>query len=143
MTDHRQTRGFSFIELIMAVIIMAIGLIPIMWFFSRSNVGTIKTRDEIYARQYACELFDYVVARGFDANFPTGDTGTEVPSITIEGETTEIEDRFSRRLFVADLAPSHNSEWPLQYRSIMVEVSWSADQQDRNLRLTGILHAPK
>ncbi len=139
----RRTRGFSFVEVVIAITIMAIGILPIMWFFSRSNVGTIKTRDEIYAQQYAAELFDYVIASGFNSFPPTGDSGMEMPVITIEGETTTIEDRFRRRLIVADLAPTHNSEWPLQYRTIAVEISWTADQQPRILKLTGIMHAPR
>ncbi|PKL47758.1 MAG: hypothetical protein CVV42_12105 [Candidatus Riflebacteria bacterium HGW-Riflebacteria-2] len=143
MPYHASRRGFSFIELVVAITILAIGLLPIMWFFSRSNMGTIKTRDEIYAQQYAAELFDYVTAGGFAAHSPTGEAGIEVPSITIEDETTAIEERFSRRLFVADLSPSHNSEWPLLYRSVSVEVRWIADQQQRHLKLTGIMHAPR
>jgi prepilin-type N-terminal cleavage/methylation domain-containing protein len=143
MRNCSQNRGFSFIELIIAIVIMAIGLIPLMWFFSRSNIGTIRTRDEIYAQQYAAELFDYVTATGFDAHSPTDEAGIEVPAITIESETTTVEPRFSRRLFIDDLAPAHNSEWPLQYRTVMVEVSWVADQQNRSLRLTGIMHAPR
>lgn len=143
MRYSRRNRGFSFVEVVIAITIMAIGLIPIMWFFSRSNVGTIKTRDEIYAQQYAAELFDYVIASGFNAYPPTGDAGIDLPSITLEGETITVDERFTRRLFVADLAPAHNSEWPLQYRTIAVEVSWTADQQQRHLQLTGIMHATK
>ncbi len=143
MLNCRKKPGFSFVEVIIAITIMAIGLIPIMWFFSRSNVGTIKTRDEIYAQQYAAELYDYVIASGFSACTPTGESGIEVPTITIEDETIAVEERFTRRLIVAELAPAHNSEWPLQYRTVAVEVSWTADQQVRNLRLTGIIHAPR
>ena len=135
--------GFSFVELVVAITIMAIGIVPIMWFFSRSNIGTIKTRDEIYAQHYAAELYDFVIAGGFNAHPPTGDTGIEFPSITIDGETLSIEERFSRRLIIENMPQSHNTEWPLLYRTVAVEVNWTADQQQRSLRLTGIFHAPK
>jgi prepilin-type N-terminal cleavage/methylation domain-containing protein len=136
-------KGFSFVELIVAITIMAIGILPIMWFFSRSNLGTIKTRDEVYAQQYAAELYDYVIASGFNAYEPTGEEGIDVPSITVEGETIAIEERFQRKLIVENLAPAHSTVWPLSYRTVCVEVSWTADQQQRSLRLTGIIHAPK
>ncbi|OGK07938.1 MAG: hypothetical protein A2W80_03275 [Candidatus Riflebacteria bacterium GWC2_50_8] len=135
--------GFSFVELVVAITIMAIGIMPIMWFFSRSNMGTIKTRDEVYAQQYAAELYDFVIASGFNAYSPTGEAGVEVPALTLADETISIEERFSRRLIVEDLAPAHNPDWPLLYRTVVVEVNWIADQQQRSLKLTGIIHAPK
>ena len=135
--------GFSFVEVVVAITILTIGILPITWFFSRTNAGTIKTRDEIYAQQYAAELYDYVAAQGFAATLPTGDTGSEVPSITINEETISIEPRFNRRLTIADLAPAHNTEWPLVYRTVAIEISWVADQQQRSLKLTGIIHAPR
>ena len=143
MQTTGKKRGFSFIELVVAITIMAIGLMPIMWFFSRSNVGTVKTRDEIVAQQYAAELYDFVIASGFAAFSPTGAAGIEMPAITVDGETLSIDERFNRRLIVEDLAPTHNTEWPLLYRTLAVEVSWLAEQQQRTVRLTGIMHAPK
>lgn len=143
MQYHKSDHGFSFVEVIVAITIMAIGLLPIMWFLSRSNVGTSKTRDEIYAQHYADELFDHVIASGFAACVPTGDTGREVPSLTLGDETISIDERFRRRLFIEELASLHNSEWPLQYRSITVEVSWVTDQQPQNFRQTGIIYAPR
>lgn len=139
----KSCQGFSFIELTVAITILVIGILPIMWFFSRSNLGTIKTRDEVYAQQYAAELYDYVIASGFNAYAPTGEEGINVPSITLEGETITIEERFQRKLIVENLAPSHSTVWPLSYRTVCVEVFWAADQQQRSLRLTGIIHAPK
>ncbi|MBU1105502.1 MAG: prepilin-type N-terminal cleavage/methylation domain-containing protein [Candidatus Riflebacteria bacterium] len=136
-------RGFSFIELVTAITVLSIGLLPIMWFFSRSNAGTVKTRDEIVAQQYAAELYDFVIASGYDAFAPTDEAGIEIPSITIDGETLSIDDHFKRRLIIEDLAPTHNTEWPLLYRTLAVEVNWLAEQQQRTLRLTGIIYAPK
>lgn len=134
-------QGFSSVELMVAIMILAIGLLPIFWFFSRSNMGTIKTRDEILAQQYAAELIDYAMARGFAANAVTGDAGSEIKEIEITGEKTTVEDRFVRKLYVKDLRPDHHSEWPCRYRTLTAEISWQAETQQRSLRLTGLIYA--
>lgn len=138
----RQNKGFSFTELVIAVLLLSIGLLPIFWFFSRTNVGTQKTRDEVLAWQYAAELIDYSIARGFAGNELTDTNGVEVREITVGSEKTSIENKFTRRLFVRPLAPEHNSAWPCRYHSITSEVSWMAESQQRNIKLTGLLYAP-
>ncbi len=137
--DHR---GFSFVELMVAILILAMGLLPIFWFFSRSNMGTIKTRDEILAQQYAAELIDYARARGYAANEVTGEEGSEIREIEIAGQKTTVEERFVRRLYVKDLRPDHHSEWPCRYRTVTAEIRWQAETQQRSLRLTGLIYAP-
>lgn len=134
--------GFSFVELMVAILILAMGLLPIFWFFSRSNMGTIKTRDEILAQQYAAELIDYAKARGFAANEVTGEEGSEIREIEIAGQKTTVEERFVRRLYVKDLRPDHHSEWPCRYRTVTAEVIWQAETQQRSLCLTGLIYAP-
>ncbi|HOI91920.1 MAG TPA: hypothetical protein PLK28_15570 [Candidatus Rifleibacterium sp.] len=136
-------KAFSFAELIIAIMVLSAGILPIFWFFSRTNIGTIKTRDEILAWQYASELLDVAVARGYAANPATGEKGIEIDSISCGDLTTSVDKRFSRRLFVKDLAPGHNSEWPCRYKTISVEVSWIVDTQPRSMRLTGLIYAPE
>jgi len=136
-------KAFSFTELIIAIMVLSAGILPIFWFFSRTNIGTIKTRDEIMAWQYASELLDIAVARGYAANPATDEKGIEVGTISCGGLATSIDKRFSRRLFVKDLAPGHNSEWPCRYKTISVEVSWVIDTQPRSMRLTGLIYAPE
>lgn len=138
----RQNSGFSFTELVIAVLLLSIGLLPIFWFFSRTNVGTQKTRDEVLAWQYAAELVDCSLARGFAGNDVTDPNGVEVKEITIGSEKTSVENKFTRRLFVRPLAPEHHSAWPCRYRTVTAEVSWVADTQPRNVKLTGLLYAP-
>ena len=135
--------GFSFAEVIVAIMILSIGLLPIFWFFSRTNMGTIKTRDEIMAWQYAAELIDYAKARGYAGNDLTDDQGVEIRTITVGDVVSEIEDRFSRRLIVKALSPDHNSEWPCLYRTLTAEISWMAETRLRSLRLTGLVYAPE
>ncbi|MDD3148046.1 MAG: prepilin-type N-terminal cleavage/methylation domain-containing protein [Candidatus Riflebacteria bacterium] len=138
-----KTRGFSFAELVVAVLILGIGILPIFWFFSRTSIGTIKTRDEALAWQYAAELIDYSMARGYEATALTDDNGIEVREIIVGSDRTTIDDRFGRRLYVKALRPDHNSEWPCLYRTVTAEVTWTVDTQPRSLRLTGLLYAQK
>lgn len=138
-----KTRGFSFAELVVAVLILGIGILPIFWFFSRTSIGTIKTRDEALAWQYAAELIDYSMARGYEATALTDENGIEVREIIVGSDRTTIDDRFGRRLYVKALRPDHNSEWPCLYRTVTAEVTWTVDTQPRSLRLTGLLYAQK
>lgn len=142
-TSRRNRRGFSFAELMVAVLVLAIGLVPVFWFFSRTNVGTMKTRDEAMAWHYAAELIDVAMAKGYEGIEETGEDGVEVPEIVIGKAKTGVESRFVRRLIVRPLRPDHNSEWPCLYRTVTAEVSWVVEKQPRSMRLTGLLHAPK
>ena len=142
-TRRRSRRGFSFAEVMVAVLVLAVGLVPLFWFFSRTNVGTMKTRDEALAWHYAAELLDVTMAKGYDGIGETPEAGVEVPEIVIGEEKTSVESRFVRRLIVRPLRPDHNSEWPCLYRAVTAEVSWFVEKQPRSMRLTGVLHAPK
>ena len=64
-----------------AVFVLAIGIIPAFYVFSRGTAGTILTRDEILAHSYASELIDYAQALGFDKLDPDEFKPKEVPSI--------------------------------------------------------------
>lgn len=140
--NDARRNGFSFAELMSAVLVLSVGLLPILWFFSRTNAGTQKTRDEAMAWQYASELLDYATMRGYDGNAVTSAMGDEVKSIEIAGEKTAVDDRFTRRLIVRQLDPQH-SEWPCAYRTLTAVVTWTAETQQRKLSLTGMLYATK
>lgn len=138
-----QRLGFSFTELMVAAFVLAVGLLPILWLFSRTNVGTMKTRDDAMAWQYASELVDYAMARGFEGLEETGDDGINYPSIDIGGVQTSIDStRFSRKLIVKPIETG-NSEWPCRYRSVTAVVTWTAETRPRSLKLTGLVYAPK
>lgn len=138
-----RNQGFSFTELVVAIFVLAAGIMPVMWFFSRSNMGTIKTRDEIMAQQYAAELLDYAMARGYDDLEITPGEGSEISAIEIAGEKMSVDSRFTRRLLVKELRPDHNSEWPCAYKTVSAEVSWLIETRPRHLRLTGLLYAAR
>lgn len=141
--NARRREGFSFTELMVAVFVLSAGLLPILWFFSRTNVGTMKTRDDALAWQYASELVDYATARGYEGVEETGDDGTPFPSIDIDGVQTSIDSvRFTRKLIVRPMETG-NSEWPCRYRSVTAVVTWMAETRPRSLKLTGLLYAPK
>lgn len=141
--NTRRRFGFSFTELVVAVFVLSAGLLPILWFFSRTNVGTMKTRDDAMAWQYASELVDYAMARGYEGLEETGDDGKNYPSIDIGGAQTSIDSaRFTRKLIVKPVETG-NSEWPCRYRSVTAVVTWTAEALPRSLKLTGLVYAPK
>lgn len=131
--------AFSLTEIMVAIFVMMVGILPIFWFFSRSNVGTMRSRDEIYAANLAAELLDLKMAAGFAGTEETD--GVEVGEIEIGGHRLEVDSRFRRVLTVRQVTPEHNSEWPCTYRVIGVEVSWMAETQPRNVKMTGIVYA--
>lgn len=130
-------RGLSYIEVIIAVFVLAVGLLPAFSVFSRGNQGTMMTRDEILAQTYCSELIDYAQALGFDDLSPEAFDHREMD--TIPGGSL-IDGRFHRFLTVVDkvLAPG-NADWPVGYRILQVEVTWTSSGVEQKFALTGLV----
>lgn len=129
--------GMSFVEVMIAVFVLAAGLLPAFYVFSKGNLGTMMTRDEILAQTYASELVDYGLALGYD-RFPPEEFQHREMSEIPGGAPIEI--RFHRFLTVVDrvLAPG-NADWPLGYRILQVEVAWNSAGVEQKFALTGLL----
>lgn len=131
--NHRL--GISFLEVVIAVCVLFVGIIPAFHVFFRGNFGTIMMRDEIMAQMYASELIDHLLAAGYEE--ATVGEAVEVPVIP---GGKPLEARFSRRLSVKEKIPAGGcSDWPLQYKIIAVEIHWETSGNPQNFALTALL----
>lgn len=128
----------SLIEVVIAVFVLAVGIIPVVNVFSQGYVGTILTRDEILAHSYASELIDYAQALGFDQLKPSEYNPKEMPSIPggVDIDTT----KFRRFLTVTgDFLPPGNADWPIDYKVLKAEIKWKSSGIEQYFVLTSLL----
>ena len=132
--------GFSFVEVLITMLVLAVGILPIFTVFSQGSSGTIRTRDEILAQIYAEELLDYAMARGFTAVEPTSSDGDLAPTVVVGDLKTAIDPRFTRKLVVKEVKPAdHNDDWPMVYRLVAVIVTWNHEGKLRRFVRSGLL----
>ena len=132
----KNPRAFSFVEVMVATFVLAMGILPTFYVFSRGNVGTILNQEEITARQYAGELLDYLHARDYQQVAETSER-TLFPLVP---GSSELDHRFRRYLTVKKLVPARGiADWPMEYKVLTVEVEWQSGSLDRIMVQTGLL----
>ena len=132
----KRALGVSFVEVVVAAFVLAMGIIPTFYVFSRGNAGTVLNREEITARQYAGELLDYLSTRDYDQVEPTSES---VPFAQIPGGEA-IGPRFRRSLTVKRLVPDRGiADWPVEYKIVTAEVEWESNAQPQVFVQTSLL----
>lgn len=135
--SSNRKRGFSFTEIAIALLILAIGLIPVFYVFSRGSAGTVLAREEITAHQLAGEMIDAATLLGYDdARLADGQLdGTQLPNVSPD------DPRFQRTLLVTDVRPAGGwKDWPVAYKILTARVSWDNSGVVRTFTLTGLLY---
>jgi hypothetical protein len=134
---RRTTAGLSFAEVMVAVLILGVGLLPALWVFSRSNAGTMMTRDEIIAHSYASSLIDYSHAVGF-ADLPaTPPEGSLLTAISLGSRELAVDTRFECRLTVTPVVPEEpDAVWPLAYKTVTADIRWKTGEVAQSHVLT-------
>lgn len=130
--------GLSFAEVIVTMLILAMGIIPVMTVISRGTEGTVMTRDEIIAHQFASELIDYCQALGYEEIPAPG----PIDRLTFaDGSVLQIEPRFTRTLKISEAASSEDlPAWPKKYKIVVADVSWTTGGVVRHYYLSGMVH---
>jgi hypothetical protein len=130
--------GFSFTEVMVAVLIIGAGIIPIFLVFSRGNVGTTMTRDEMTAQAYAEELLDYGTALGYEHLKEGATLEAEFPGLT------PADTKFSRVLHVQSVLPSGGwKNWPMAYKVLSANIEWHSGGTKQSFVLTGLVYQGK
>jgi hypothetical protein len=132
--------GVTFLEVMVVVLILGIGLIPVLQVFSRGNRGTMMTRDEILAHTFAGELIDYAHALGYENLPETTPEGQLVAAITINDRTLAMDPRFKRVLTVRRNAPTEtDADWPYAYKTVKAEILWESGSVRQSFVLTSLV----
>lgn len=93
---HR--RGFSYIEVMIALTVLMLGLIPIFSIFTSTSKGTAATIEELTANNYANEIIDNLSAFKYD----------ELPEVFTRTDFDSLKELpFFKRLRVSSLKPGY------------------------------------
>jgi hypothetical protein len=64
-TGIKKIRAFSFIEVMVTIVIITIGLLPVFRIFSTTTTGISSTIDEVLTMSYANELVDSIISKPY------------------------------------------------------------------------------
>ena len=134
-------KAFSFVEILVAVICLALVMIPLTTMFSFSSSGTIQNRNDLLARQHAANILDYAYSLAYDDAFlePVSQKSVPMVSFTSGSEVLElgIEDFFTRTVSIEEVKPA---DWKYSYKLIKVKMSWDeGKKEDEEMIMTGVI----
>lgn len=137
----RNRKAFSLVEIMVAIICLAVVLIPLTTMFSAGSSDTIHNRNDILARQHTANLLDYAYSLAYSDTFLLPGNNRAVPSVSFkagsEDITLDMEDIFSRSISVEEIKPAN---WRYSYKLIKVSVEW---QENKNIKkeitMTGVV----
>ncbi len=126
---------------------MASGIIPIFLVFSRGTAGTVQTKDEILAQNYALDLLAYAQTMKFDDSFLSqGRHPAKTVSISpsnIPAVSLKMEEGFDRNLEVTDWQPDPGMEWAYKYKILTAEVIWTSKGVSRKIQMPSLVFKGK
>ena len=134
-------KAFSFVEILVAVVCLAMVMIPLTTMFSFSSSGTIQNRNNLLARQHAANILDYAYSLAYDDGFLEPISQKTVPSVSFNSGTEELEldmqEFFTRTVSVEEVKPV---DWKYSYKLIKVAISWNEGKtEDEELIMTGVI----
>ncbi|MEW6709508.1 MAG: hypothetical protein AB1403_06750 [Candidatus Riflebacteria bacterium] len=131
--------AFSFVEIMFAVILLGILLVPIYSLFSQGSHGAIQSRNEILAQQHASNLLAFLHLFPYDHEFLTPVFKREFGrlDLVLESEALNLEPEplFKRFLTIKEISPTN---WSRKYKIITINLEWSEGQKKQELKLCGI-----
>jgi Tfp pilus assembly protein PilV len=133
--DNQRLAGLSLVEVAIAVLVLGIILVPLFSVFERSSSGTVQTRAEMLATNYADELLAWLQTLPMDHAALAG-PGTPTPLNPPPEFAGPMEPKFQRFLTVKDFPAT--TAWPFRYKVLTVLVSWTAGGPARETRLAAL-----
>ena len=134
----RPRGGLSYLEVVVALFVLMMALIPVFQVFTQGTAGTMLTRDELMAQQYAGEMMAWAHARGFDGL--AIEDWREPKEVRAIEESAPIDARFQRWFSVRLKQPLGGlSDWPMEYKITHVEIRWESSGKPQSLVQTGLL----
>jgi hypothetical protein len=120
----------------MAVLVLAIAVLPVFLSFRQGTTGTIQTRDEVVAFGLAADLLSALQGLGFDQ------VAAASPQALIESWATTRQlapdPKFQPTLTVTDIPPPA-PHVPYQYKVLVVEIAWTSQGVRRSVKMSGLL----
>lgn len=137
----KNSNAFSFVEIMIAVICLAVVLIPLTTMFSAGSSGTVNNRNHILARQHAANLLDYSYSLAYSDEFlkPGADRNAVTVSFKAGSDdlTLNMESIFSRTISIEEVKPA---DWRYSYKLIKVSVTWFESKNNKKeITMTGVV----
>ncbi|MBF0545870.1 MAG: hypothetical protein HQM08_15610 [Candidatus Riflebacteria bacterium] len=138
-----EKKALSFVEIMIAVLLLGLMIVPISNFFNRGTTGTIQTRDEVLAYHYADELLAWLQSKNYDDLELAPATSKSVPTITLTSGGLSIQDsietdRFTRSVTIKEITIGSN--WPYIYKVLGVEVAWKSGNVARKIHMSSMVY---
>ncbi len=131
--------GFSFTEILVTVLVTALGVIPVFLVFSKGSMGTMLSRDEMTAHVYAAELIDWCQTHRYD-QLAECESKPVLELKFSDDSTSRMDEKYQRLLTVKAVAtPGGAGNWPMQYKILTVSIRWKSQGVDRTFVMTGLL----
>ncbi len=135
-------RGFSFVEILFAVILLGALITPIFTLLNQSSTGTVQNRNDILAQQHATNLLAYAYSLPYNHAFLNAGPARTVKELTATANGSALdlgmeEDLFTRTIEVNEQKPS---DWPHSYKILTVRVGWKqANESVREIKIAGMV----
>ncbi|MDD2999813.1 MAG: hypothetical protein PHV05_12185 [Candidatus Riflebacteria bacterium] len=133
--------GFSFIEILFAIICLGFLIAPIFSIFKQGSAGTVQNRNDILAQQHASNLLSYAYSLPYDHAFLNPGTRTvnnlDVAVNSISLPLTMEESIFNRTISIEEEKPAN---WPFAYKILTIVVKWKQAQNiEREIKIAGLV----
>ena len=134
--------GFSFVEVLFAIILLGVLIAPFFTLMTQSSSGTVQNRNDILAQQHATNLLAYAYSLPYDHNFLNAGAARTIKdlSVTANGASLDLgmeEDIFTRTIEIDEQKPA---DWPHAYKILTVKVKWKqANESAREIKVAGLV----
>lgn len=140
MKRNNKNSGFSLTEIMITALVIGICMSPIFYIFSRSNQGTMQTRDDVTAYTLAKEIVDYHLSLDFDDSGMAPVVAKKVNFETLHPTSGNdivltTDPRFDRFITIIDVSVSNI---PLNYKVLVVEITWKSSGKARQFKMTSL-----
>ncbi len=129
-------RGFSFTEIAIALLVLAVAVVPVFLSFRQGTTGTIQTRDEVAAYALAADVLSYLQGKGFD--LVDGQPASALVAEAAAARVLPPDPRFTPTLTVTEVPPPAPNV-PFQYKILVVGVAWTSGGVSRSVKMSGLL----
>jgi hypothetical protein len=130
--------GFSFVEVLIAVLVLGVILIPLFRMFSQGASGTVQNREEVLARSMAESIVNKLKSLDFkDSLIQTGPITDPSWIVGSEVQGAELMKRFIFRMEVSD--PIKIPDLPFGFKTVILQVTWTSEGIPNTLKVPVLL----
>lgn len=143
MKTHAKTgQGFTFVEILFAMVCLGILLVPVFRMLGQGSAGVVRNRNEILAQQHASNIMSYAYFLPYDHEFLKVSASRELTALetNLGGTSVDLgvnEPGFRRTLQVSEVKPT---AWKHAYKIVTVVVRWQERSGlNRHIKLAGLV----